>query len=177
MSNFYNMRGGEQTDGLLSMINDLGDTQDKTMVEIGSYMGDSTIIFAQKFKKVITIDPFINNYDDVEYSTEFAALTLVYEKFLENISNYNNIIHIRKKSDDAIFDIIDKVDFVYIDGHHTYEQVKKDIQNYRKLINDNGIIGGHDYSVIGWKDVIKAINECLGVPDNVYVDCSWIKKL
>jgi hypothetical protein len=82
----------------------------------------------------------------------------------------------QKKSDDAIFDIQEKVDFVYIDGHHTYEQVKKDIQNYKKLIKDNGIVGGHDYSV-NWKDVIKAVNECLGVPDNVYVDCSWIKKM
>jgi predicted O-methyltransferase YrrM len=176
MSNFYNMRGGEQTDGLLSLINDLGDTKNMTMIEIGSYMGDSTIMFAQNFKNVITIDPFINNYDDNEYPTEYAALTLVYDKFLENTSKYNNIIHIRKKSDDAIFDINNKVDFVYIDGHHTYEQVKKDIINYKKLINNNGIIGGHDYS-IGWLDVIKAVNECLSVPDNVYMDSSWIKKL
>jgi predicted O-methyltransferase YrrM len=145
-----------------------------TMIEIGSYMGDSTIVFAKHFKKVITIDPFINNYDDLEYSTEFAALTLVYEQFLKNISIYNNIIHIRKKSDDAIFDIIDKVDFVYIDGHHIYEQVTKDIINYKKIIKDGGIIAGHDYPAT---DVTKAVNELLGVPDNVYVDTSWIKKL
>ena len=174
MSNFYNMRGGEQTDGLLRMINDLGDTKNMNMIEIGSYMGDSTIMFAQNFKNVITIDPFINNYDDNEYPTEFAALTLVYDKFLENTSKYNNIIHIRKKSDDAIFDINDKVDFVYIDGHHIYEQVTKDIINYKKLVKDGGIIAGHDYP---WDDVTKAVNELLGVPDNVYIDTSWIKKL
>jgi predicted O-methyltransferase YrrM len=168
------MRGGEQMEGLLSMVNDLGNTKEMTMIEIGSYMGDSTIVFAQKFKKVITIDPFINNYDDLEYTTEFAALTLVYEQFLKNISIYNNIIHIRKKSDDAIFDIIDKVDFVYIDGHHIYEQVTKDIINYKKIIKDGGIIAGHDYPAT---DVTKAVNELLGVPDNVYVDTSWIKKL
>lgn len=176
MSNFYNMRGGEQMEGLLSMVNDLGDTKEMTMIEIGSYMGDSTIMFAEIFKKVISVDPFINNYDDKEYPTEFAALSLVYDKFLENTSKYNNIIHIRKKSDDAVIDILNKVDFVYIDGHHTYEQVKKDIINYKKLINNNGIIGGHDYSD-GWLGVMKAVDECLGIPDNVYVDSSWIKKL
>lgn len=177
MSNFYNMRGGEQTDGLLSMIKDLGDTSEMTMVEIGSYMGDSTTIFAKNFKKVISIDPFINNYDDNEYPIEYAELSLVYDKFIEKISSYNNIFHIKKLSDDAINDITEKVDFVYIDGHHTYEQVKKDITNYRKIIKDNGTIGGHDYSTNGWKDVIKAVNECLGLPDNIYVDCSWIKKM
>ena len=46
------MRDGKQANGLLSMINDLGDTKNMTMIEIGSYMGESTIMFAKKFKKV-----------------------------------------------------------------------------------------------------------------------------
>ena len=177
MNNFYKMRDGEQEDGLLSMIDDLGDTKNMTMIEIGSYLGESTIMFAQKFKKVITIDPFIDNYDDSEYPKEYTPLSLVYEKFLENISNYSNVFHIRKKSDDAIFDIIDKVDFVYIDGHHTYEQVKKDIINYKKVIKDGGIIGGHDFSDVWQERVVKAVEEYLGWPDKIYEDYSWVKKL
>ena len=177
MGDVYKMRDGEQADGLLSMIHDLGDTRNMTMVEIGSYLGESTIMFAQKFKKVITIDPFINNYDDSEYPKKYAALSVVYEKFLENISAYSNIFHIRKKSDDAIFDIIDEVDFVYIDGHHTYEQVKKDIINYKKVIKDGGIIGGHDFCDVWEQRVVKAVVECLGIPDKVYKDFSWVKKI
>ena len=96
MGEIYKMRDDEQADGLLSMINDLGDTKNMIMIEIGSYLGESTIMFAQKFKKVITIDPFINNYDDSEYPIKYEALSVVYEKFLKNISVYNNIFHIRK---------------------------------------------------------------------------------
>lgn len=177
MGEIYKMRDDEQADGLLSMINDLGDTKNMIMIEIGSYLGESTIMFAQKFKKVITIDPFINNYDDSEYPIKYEALSVVYEKFLKNISVYNNIFHIRKKSDDAIFDIIDEVDFVYIDGHHTYEQVKKDIINYKKVIKDGGIIGGHDFCDVWEERVVKAVVECLGMPDNVYKDFSWVKKI
>jgi hypothetical protein len=67
-------------------------------------------------------------------------------------------------------------DFVYIDGLHTYEQVKKDIENYKQLIRPNGFIGGHDYHPQGWPGVVKAVEETVGV-DKVFPDGSWIKKL
>ena len=42
-------------------------SQDETIVEIGSYVGDSTMIFAKRFFNVISIDPFVNGYDDKTY--------------------------------------------------------------------------------------------------------------
>ncbi len=177
MSNFYLMRGGEMMIGLQSMIEYLGNTKEMNMIEIGSYVGESTVLFAQNFKSVISIDPFLNGYDENDAACHAADFDLVYKKFLENIANYNNITHIKKISCDAINDIKEKVDFVYIDGLHTYEQVKKDINNYRKVIKENGIIGGHDYSTNGWQGVINAVDETLGFPDKVFLDCSWIKKL
>jgi len=37
------------------------------------------------------------------------------------------------------------VDFVWIDGHHSQEQVDWDIRNYAPLVRPGGLIGGHDY--------------------------------
>lgn len=37
-----------------------------------------------------------------------------------------------------------KADFIFIDGDHTYEGVKKDFEMYSNLINDDGIITFHD---------------------------------
>lgn len=37
-----------------------------------------------------------------------------------------------------------KIDFLFIDGDHTYEGVKKDFDLYSKLLSDNGIIVIHD---------------------------------
>ena len=176
MSDFYPMRGGDMTNGLKSMISMIGNTNQMTMIEIGSYIGESTILFAESFDKVISIDPFLDGYDDNDDASKLGNFDLVYNKFLENTYKYKNVSHIRKKSCDAVYDIKEQVDFVYIDGLHTYEQVKKDINNYIKLIKKGGVIGGHDYS-IGWPEVVKAINECLGKPDNIFIDCSWIKKL
>ena len=52
--------------------------------------------------------------------------------------------NIRKKSDDFFSSNKDKFDLVFIDGLHIYEQVKKDILNSLKFLNENGIILVHD---------------------------------
>ncbi len=69
---------------------------------------------------------------------------------------------------DAAWDILHEqasagtfVDFVWIDGHHTEEQVRRDIQNYRALVEPGGLIGGHDYGT----------NEVQQVVDEEFADC------
>ena len=51
---------------------------------------------------------------------------------------------IRKTSDDFFTFNNDKFDCVFIDGLHLYQQVRKDIYNSIKVLNDNGIIFIHD---------------------------------
>ena len=38
----------------------------------------------------------------------------------------------------------DKFDLIFIDGLHQYEQVKRDVYNSLKFLNDNGVILLHD---------------------------------
>ena len=52
--------------------------------------------------------------------------------------------NIRKKSDDFFSTNKDKFDLIFIDGLHVYEQVKKDILNSLKFLNENGMILVHD---------------------------------
>ncbi len=52
--------------------------------------------------------------------------------------------------------INEKLDFVYIDGNHEYESVKKDINNYYPLLKENGLLAGHDFD---WKGVTRAVTE------------------
>lgn len=172
------MRPQILTYGLLELINYINlhrPTKNMTMIEIGCYAGESTVIFSDHFKNVITIDPLQPSYHEGDSASESNFLE-VYQSFLTRTFDRKNIQLIRLKSDDAINIIENKVDFVYIDGVHTYEQVKKDIINYRTLINDGGFIGGHDY-VDGWKDVVRAIHEVYEKVDKTFSDYSWIKKL
>lgn len=170
---FAKMRDHVSGPALESLVQEL--EHRTTMVEIGSYLGESTKIFAKYFDKVISIDPFIDNYDLNDVACSFAPFSEVYKQFLINIEQFNNIQHIRKTSDDAIHEI-KKVDFVYIDGMHTYDQVKKDIINYLPKIKKGGVIAGHDYHP-AWSGVMEAVHECIGTPDKVYQDFSWIKKI
>jgi predicted O-methyltransferase YrrM len=50
------------------------------------------------------------------------------------------------------------LDFIYIDGNHQKEYVKKDIETWYKKIKIGGVICGHDYDE-KWKGVIQAVNE------------------
>jgi predicted O-methyltransferase YrrM len=174
----YTMRDSHYTQGLVDLINyinKVSNTKDMTMIEIGSYAGESTELFSKHFKKVISIDPFINEYDPNDIACQFMDLDKVYNIFSQKISVLNNVIHIRETSDNAVKLLNDNVDFVYIDGLHTYDQIKKDITNYLPLIK-KGFIAGHDYHPV-WSGIIDGVNELLESPDETFCDTSWIKKV
>ena len=179
-NSFYTMRPEPYKIGLYSLIeyiNKIKPTYEMNMLEIGTYLGESTIIFSQKFKNVITIDPYIDNYDANDPTCNYISLNEVYKKFLEKTSEIKTITLIKKTSDDAIHELKDKkFDFIYIDGMHTYDQVKKDIKNYKPLVKEGGFIGGHDYHP-NWQGVINAINEEINNVDFIFEDTSWIKKI
>jgi len=169
------MRDQVSTEGLLDLIKELGDNSDKTMIEIGSFVGESTVLFAQSFKKVIAIDPFEADYDPQDSTSYFFDFDNVYQTYLDRITVYSNIETIVDTSNDAVKELVGKeFDFIYLDGLHTYEGVKTDIQNYLPLVKKGGVIGGHDY-VQGWPGVISAVDELFGQPDKVFKDNSWIK--
>ena len=178
-SELYKMRDVTNTLGLQDLINYINEfcaTSDMKMIEIGSYAGESTTMFAKSFKEVIAIDPYLNDYDLSDITCYYMYLTDVYNTFLNNIDNYKNISHIKKTSDEAVSEIPnDFVDFVYIDGLHTYEQVKKDIANYLPKIKNGGFIGGHDYHP-NHQGVVDAINENFKI-DFLFHDTSWIVKI
>jgi predicted O-methyltransferase YrrM len=174
----YTMRDQTYTKGLEDLIEYVkqhGDTKKMSMIEIGSYAGESTQMFANEFKSVIAIDPFINDYDPNDITCKYMELEKVYDTFKEVVDRNGNIEHIRMTSDDAVESLTGtSVDFIYIDGLHTYEQIKKDIKNYLPLLKPNCLIAGHDYHR-NWDGVVRGINEILGVPDATFSDTSWIK--
>jgi predicted O-methyltransferase YrrM len=194
-NSFYVMRNQTLFDGLkdlINHINSIGNTKDMHMIEIGSYLGDSTLVFSEHFSSVLAIDPFIENYDPNDDTCNYAPLSKVYEEFINRTKDNPRIHLIRKTSDEAVEAIknaaksidprnleeenLKAFDFIYIDGMHTYEQVKKDIQNYLPFIKKGGFIGGHDYAE-NKRQVIDAVKEIIGEPDATFKDTSWIKRV
>jgi predicted O-methyltransferase YrrM len=170
------MRDNTSSEGLKELIKELGDTSKMRMVEIGSFIGESTIIFAEHFNQVIAIDPFQPDYHKEDPTSKFN-FDEVYDEYMRRTSPFPNIKTLRLTSDSALDVLKDELfDFIYIDGIHTYEQVKIDIDNYLPLLKQGGIIGGHDYGP-HWPGVNKAVDEKFGQPDKRYKDTSWIKQL
>ncbi len=146
-----------------------------TMIEIGSYMGESTMLFASSklFNKIYAIDPLKGN--EVFNDTSECSWDEVKNQFNINTRFFDNIELIQEYSQYTVSKFKDKsIDFIYIDANHTYESVKNDLQLYLPKLKSNSVIAGHDYCDIKWPGVIEAVNEVLGKPKKVYQDSSWI---
>ena len=161
--------------GLFELILNLPRTKYQRMIEIGSYMGESTMLFAssQIFTEIHTIDP---HHGEEEFNELFGYdWDFIKREFKTNTRFFDNIIHHEDYSYNVVNNFKDNdYDFIYIDGSHTYESVKRDLELYLPKLKKGGIIGGHDYSQI-WPGVIEAVNEVVGNPDKNFIDDSWIK--
>lgn len=122
-------------------------------IEIGVAFGSNSFNLLNNFNNLTlySIDPYI------KYSNEDKMSDLVEnekgDQFYAFVSNRlknkfeDRSIFIRGTSDDAIKLNDNFFDFIYIDGDHTYEGVKKDLNNIFSKIKKNGILAGDDYGV------------------------------
>jgi len=151
----------------------------KKIIEIGSYAGESTLIFADCIPdaEIVCVDPWEtaqNVFNQTLKNTGKAA----HAKFLERIADYPQISFIKKMSDDAAADFEDdSVDLVYIDGNHAYNFVIRDLRNYMPKLRMGCFMTGHDWYAdpkAKWHCVTQACNAILGGVDKVFQDHSWI---
>lgn len=117
-------------------------------VEIGTDKGINAknILENLPIKKLFLIDPYEGYY----YKNSERKAEIRLRKWKDNV------IFIKKKSSDAIKEIPNNLDFVYVDGDHSYKIVKEDLENYYKKIKKGGILSGHD---INQKGVYRAVSE------------------
>ncbi len=95
-------------------------------------------------------------------------------ELIQNTNEYGERIKIIELKSDEAVRIFDKesVDFVWVDGDHEYEQVKRDIVNYRPFVKPGGFIGGHDYGSTSYPGVQKAVDEVFKEV-NLFEDYVW----
>ena len=116
------------------------------IVEIGAFKGKSTCFIAEgitsKNCEFYTIDTWYNDGGMQENRQD------VFPDFLKNTAPYKDKIRpLREFSYKArkTWPEQKKIDFLWIDGDHSYEGVKKDIQNWIPLVKKNSTICFHDY--------------------------------
>ena len=120
--------------------------------EIGVCGGEHALSLLKTLNpaKLYCIDPY-SLYDKYlegkrHYGLDQAPLDtteLCARKLLEDFKQ--QIVWIRKLSREAVGDISEKLDFVYIDGNHAEDFVSEDIDKYWPLVKSGGVVGGHDF--------------------------------
>src|SRR3990167_11147030 len=100
-------------------------------IEIGCFKGELPLFILSNLMNVslISIDP-----------------CLYWDAVIKNTKNYANRFQIISLASNKAVSLVDgRIDFVFIDGDHSYQQCREDILNYLPLISKDGFISGHNY--------------------------------
>lgn len=148
--------------------------QAKTMssiAEIGSWKGKSTHALLSAGKgEVFAIDHFQGSKGEAIAHAE-AKTGDIYAEFMKNVGHFPNLKVLKTSSLEAVKQFPDhSVDMVFIDGEHTYQGVKADIEAW--LPKARKLICGHDFN---WMGVRQAVEESLGEVKTA--DTIWYKWL
>jgi predicted O-methyltransferase YrrM len=102
---------------------------------------------------VFAIEPF---------SAEGARYQRDYERLFDaNVADWGvgaTIQKIKKLSHDAAAGWKDPIDFLYIDGDHSYDAVVRDVRNFVPFVREGGVVAFHDYKP-GKDGVRRAVDE------------------
>ena len=168
--NYYNQHQNNLL-GRPSLWNHFKDKKDIVGVEIGVFEGENSlnILKALDIKRLYLIDPYYYNKKIAGITMSRNEAKLTRERAESKLSKFaDKIVWINKSSEEAINDIDEELDFVYVDGDHHYEAVKKDIELYYPKIKEGGMICFHDYDAPDDNNgVIQAVEEFfkpLGIP-------------
>lgn len=154
------------------------------VVEIGSFLGKSTVALAKGASKVYAIDPHLGGR---VIGKKFSGPT--YPKFLANLrlaGVRQKVVPIRKFSFEAIKNWKRPIRLLFIDGNHSYAAVRRDILDWEPWVVPGGIIACHD-ALNPAEGVSRAINKylldtkklaSLGVVDSIFygikgTDITW----
>lgn len=162
---------GWMSDGELSFLAEQA-SKAQTILEIGSWQGRSTRALADNSSDntlIVAVDPW--NY---KIGGGFKSDMETYSMFRRNLKKHlesEKVIPVQKLFKDYHSAI--KFDFIFIDGDHFARQVKHDINKSLTLLNEGGIIAGHDYCDV-WPDVKKVVDSIF--PNVNLVESIWWTK-
>jgi len=142
----------DELEYLYLAMKDLARGPRSVVVEIGSWTGSSTVHIARgirdfnKGASLVCVDPFSKESfsltpNQKRRSTEIDVLG----KFREHMEGFNYVVLRGQSVDVAPLFLLESVDFVLIDGDHTYKGAKADIKAWWPKVVRGGIMCGHDY--------------------------------
>jgi predicted O-methyltransferase YrrM len=141
----------------------------KTTLELGAWRGRSTICMAQTARRLVSVD--------WHYGDAHAGYLPTLGEYWANLHRYGlakRVITIIGRFEQALPLLAeDTFELVFLDGFHSYEQVKADIELLKPLAHRDATVAFHDYMVAGSSrggpgfGVTHAVEETFGSPSRV----------
>ncbi len=140
----------------------------KVGAEIGvAYGGHAVAMFSAGLEKLYAVDPYQPDWFGTDgYSLpdgksfgmpEYEELYLHALHRLRKLDNPVDLL--RMTSHEAFAVVNEKLDFVFIDAKHTYENLYTDIFLWKRKVKKGGIVAGHDYAHPSYPGVKQAVDE------------------
>lgn len=150
-TNFFNyfIKPQKERDYLLTLI-----PSNSVCAEIGVWKGEfaEQIVRSVKPKRLYLVDPwkFFPEYHRRMYGGAVASsqnqMDEIYKDVVKSFARKKETLIIRDLSSKASKRIKNgSVDFVYIDGNHSFEYVYEDLGRYYKKLKRGGILAGDDF--------------------------------
>ncbi len=137
----------------------------KSVVELGVWKAELSTYIFQHCPSVVRyygVDPYRHwsksEYVDGKNKHDQKKFDKIYKEVAALYAVQQGATLLRTTSNDAIKQVLEEVDMVFIDANHGYEWIKKDIAQWAQKVRNGGIVSGHDYS-LDFVGVIKAVNE------------------
>lgn len=144
-------------------------TSESSIVELGSFSGISSELFALHCKKLFCVDPWIP-YWEINDSLKMSTAESQFDSMMKK---YNNIIKYKLRSDEAYTKFKNySLDMVYIDSDHSSQNVEKEIDLWYDKIKSTGYISGHDFNLPTVFNVVTKYFDPTFI--EIFNDTSWI---
>ena len=123
-----------------------------------------------------------NTYKDYMNSSNQVQIERINKTIINVTNHYNRISLIKGFSDDFSKLFSDKIfDFIFIDGNHQYDSIKKDLNNWYPKVKSGGLFCGHDYVDGFYGDGtmpfgVKSAVDQFGIENNIKINStneSW----
>ena len=138
------------------------------VVEIGSYLGRSTVFFARTLQilnaagpNVFAIDPHTGDRQQLQaLGTASLPSFDLFNAHIDACSVRQLVTPIVKSSSDAASGWTQKIDLLYVDGWHSYDAVMRDGRDWLPHLSPFGMVCFDDYA--RYEEVQRAVDELAG---------------
>lgn len=123
-----------------------------TAVEIGVFEGVNTVTIASSVGekgKLYAVDPFFKGRLGLCYYKMIALMNLKRHKLQSKVQVIPMFSH------DAVGKVPTQPDFIFVDGDHTVEGIRRDWEDWSAKLKPGGIICLHDTAIPDYNPAVK----------------------